>query len=445
MRKIMDSIKNIYNGPYKKLIKIGIVVIVVFLLLEIIPGIFGLYKKYTVSKSPIVDIEATNETIYELGDTILPKEFTVKAIHENGDKTSIDSSEIEISRETLEYTGEITEIEITYDDFTCVAEVKCKREEVNSVECGKINKSDVRAVLYSNGELAFEGKGDILQYHENEAPWVQLAQDDVPIRAVSFEEDVKPLSLDYYFESFENLEYIENIPTSVESISKMCLGCVSLEKGPDLSKCKKLLNMDNAFEECHSLIEPAVLPTSLTSAMGCYKNCENLKDVGNIDKCNELIYTHEMYFGCQSLLSATFPKNAMAATEMYANCINLEKVTELPDTLEAMSGIFSGDVLLKTVPNIPKNAKSISHALKGCKKIEGTIQIDGIYHDYNGFLEEACVGNPLDLKGSSPLLDQLANTSSSTYITVNGNKPDPEKTYFDYNEYMRSLEPDSES
>ena len=440
MKELKNKFSEIYNSPYKPLIRTSIIAIVLLLLLWIVPNIISKVKAFNVARSPITGISVINEKSYLPTDVISPKDFDVSALHKNGDTTKINNSEIKISTTAIKPVGKTTPITVTYDKYSCEIEVKNERKEVVSVECGKYKSSDVKAVLYTNGELCFEGKGDIKQYHIDKAPWYTMETDDTLIQSVTFEKGVKPKNLDYYFKDFKNLKYIYNIPKSIESATAMCLNCYNLVEGPDFSNCKKLLNLNSAFENCTNIKTPAILPPNLQLAASCYKSCINLETIGNVADCSKLEITSDMYNGCESLITATFPKNVKSVGGMYANCINLEESLEVPNGVIYMDGTFANDISLRTVPNIPASVKNIRNTFENCVKLEGTMQINCVTPNYTSFFEKACYGNPLNLTGNSPMLDALAYTSESTNITVNGNAPNEEASKFNYNEYLKSLE-----
>ena len=439
MKELKNKFSEIYNSPYKPMIRTGIIAIIVLLLLWGIPNIISKVRAFNVAHSPIVGIRVINEKSYLPSDIISVKDFDVSAVHENGDTTKVDNSKIKISAKAIKPVGKTTPITVTYDKFKCDFEVKNERKEVSSVECGKYNSSDVKAVLYTNGELCFEGKGDIKQYHVNKAPWYTMETNETLIKSITFEKGVEPKNLDYCFKDFKDLLYIYNVPSSIESASQICLNCCNLIEGPDFSKCKKLLNLNSAFENCTNMKTPAILPPNLQLALSCYKGCINLENIGNVADCNKLEYATDMYNGCESLITAAFPKNIKNIGGMYANCINLEKSFEVPNKVIFMDGTFENDISLRTVPNIPATVENIRNTFKKCVKLEGTIKIDCVNPNYNSFLSEACYGKILDLTGSSPMLDALAYTSESSNITVNGNVPNEAASDFNYNEYLKSL------
>lgn len=440
MNKIIDSIKNAYNSPFKPIIRTILVCIGLILVVWIGANSYNFIKEVTTSKSPVVSIKATNKKVYLADEQISVNDFDIKAVHKNGDTSSIDNKEVKLSTKTLKLTGETTPVTLTYKDkYECTVDIKNDRKEVASVDCGKYDIESVRAVVYSNGELAFEGEGDIRQFHEKAAPWYTMETNDVAIKAVSFQDTVTPKNLDYFFEDFSDLQYIENIPTSVESAYKMCYRCINLQEGPDFSECENLLNLNQAFEGCTSMEKPAILPPNLTSAVACYKDCILLNNIGNLSYCDKLKVSVEMFSGCENILEADFSKGIQMADSMYAGCINLEKSNSLPDSIKHINYMFKDAISLKTVPNIPASVESASNTFAGCRKLEGEMVIDGVPRTYSSFFTGACEGKKLNLTGSSPMLEVLANTSKSGNITVNGNAPAPNKTSFNFYNYQQSL------
>lgn len=118
--------------------------------------------------------------------------------------------------------------------------MKNHRDAILRFNCGNPNLKSVKATLYDNGELCFEGKGDVLQF-EN-FPWLDSydQQDDYPIESVTFEDGVTPVVMDNWFNGLETLEYVGKLPSSIESLNATFSGCIALKEGADWSACTNL-------------------------------------------------------------------------------------------------------------------------------------------------------------------------------------------------------------
>lgn len=54
--------------------------------------------------------------------------------------------------------------------------------------------------MYSNGELEFTGKGNVKNIEKKKMPWETYEDaDDNPIISVVFQDEVAPISMDYWF------------------------------------------------------------------------------------------------------------------------------------------------------------------------------------------------------------------------------------------------------
>ena len=239
MQKFLKAIE-----PFKKAIVLLIVLFIGYIIVgKAVPAI----STAKANKSPIERIEATNDKVYKQGNHIKEADFQVTAIHESGDKSKLSEDDIILSTDKPAMTGKVTKVVVSLKDKKSIStEVKVKndREKVTEFECGSPKIKNVKAILYSNGELCFEGTGDILEYDASYFPWMDYEQnDDYPITAISFEEGVTPTSLDNAFEGIDTLEYVKNIPDSVESMSSTFEDAKALTHISDLSACTNLRNM----------------------------------------------------------------------------------------------------------------------------------------------------------------------------------------------------------
>lgn len=428
MQKIKTAIE-----PFKKPILLLLALLFIYIVVgKVIPTV----SSAKASKSPIVKIEATNEKVYKQGSSFKPEDFQVVAVHESGDKSKLQSGEFTLSKNKPEKTGPSTKVKISLNankDISTEIKVKNAREEVVSFECGNPKIKDVKAVLYSNGELCFEGKGDILEFDEGEFPWMNYDQDDdYPIVSVSFEDGVTPTSLDNAFKGIDTLEYVANIPESVESMSSTFEKDKSLVHIPDLSRCKKLLNLTSTLSDCVSITEIPAIPESVVNAQEMCQGCSELQNAPDASNAVNLVNASGMYQNCKKLTNVSMPPNVQDIDEMFSSCINLKDMPEIPETVKSMEGTFSGNSAMKTLTIIPKNVENVTSCLRGCSKIEGMLWIDGNPKNYGSFLSEAAVATKVDLQGNSSMLDVLANTSNENdNITVNGEMPNRDISYSD--------------
>lgn len=424
---IMGKLKRTWSIYKKPILLLLVLSIVLLVITTILPAI----RESEAEKSPVVSITAENGESYRQGEKISTEDFTVTAKHENGDTTEVPSEEIEISTETPAKTGNQTEVTVSYKDFDYKLQVKNDRRKVVAFPCGSPNTEDVMAVLYSNGELAFEGSGDILAYLDGEYPWKDYeGMDDNPIVSVSFEKGVAPTSLDDYFSDIETLEYIKNIPVSVESMARTCSGCIALTSTPDITECENLRNLTETYFECEALENASAIPASVRTADRVFYGCVNLQKGAGVSLATGVTSAESMYEGCSTLIDAQIPPNVIEIGSMLAECINLRITPEIPDTVENMVSCFSGDVSLVEASTIPAGVKDVTSCFEGCEKLEGTLVVEANPESYSSFLKDCSVATSLDLDGSSKVLDVLANTADGNRnITVQEQIPNPDANY----------------
>ena len=208
MNRILKELR-----PFKKpLILGGIIVVLLVIFTQVIPAV----REMDANKTPVASIEAKNGKTYEKGDTIRVQDFQLTAVHESGKRSSLSGDDVKLSRTKPAKTGKYTEVTLTYKDnkeIQTTVKVKNSRNKLAAYACGSPSKGDVKAVLYSNGELCFEGEGNVLQFEQGEFPWLN-SEEDIPIQSVTFEEGVQPVSMDYWFEGLADLSYIAPLPAS---------------------------------------------------------------------------------------------------------------------------------------------------------------------------------------------------------------------------------------
>lgn len=415
--KIKENIK-IFRLP---LILIG-VFLILFLVINII---LPVVNSVTANKTPIVSISATCDETYEVGDEIKAKDIEVTAEHENGKTTSVDTDDFTLSSDELNITGAVTVVTVSLkedESISCKLKVNVEREEVESFYCGTPTLKDVKAVIYSNGELCFEGEGDIMQFSDS-VPWSGYsdADGDNAIIAVTFEEGVTPTSLDGFFEGLEALTYVENIPSSVESMEGTFYGCTALVEAPELTQCTNLLNMTETYYNCTALETIPALPASVKNTTNMCTGCTALQTTAEMENTSITDAT-AMYSDCTTLTTVTaLPATLKDMDYMFSGCINLKDMPVIPDSVTSMERTFEGDISLKTAQTIPSGVTNVSGCFYECSILSGTLTVNGDPESYNSFLSGAAVATDLDLQGSSTILNKLALAGTDNpNITVNG-------------------------
>lgn len=409
--------------------KIGLVALGGILLIVIGIFAFNFLKNQEAKEtkdSPITKLEVTNDKVYKVTDKINSNDFSVKAIHKNGKETSIDSNDLVLSRTDLEKIGKETDLTLSlkYDkNITYDTSVKMERNKIVSFQCGYPKVGDVVATLYSNGELAFEGKGDTLIFADYEYPWLDYEEsEDYPITSVSFGNDVTPSSLNYYFKGIETLTTIGKIPGSVQTMVGTFSECSGLKTCADWSDCTSLLDITSVYESCVSLTKTYPVPESVKKATSAFRNCTALFDATDLSKAKSLVDCEDMFANCVALSSANIAPNAKKIDGMYQSCINLKSMPKIPNGVESMNETFLDDLTLIKVTDIPKSVKAFDSAFQGCEMLSGTMKINCNVEESSNLFSGAVTVTELNLEGKSTLLDMYANTCDAKNVTVKGKK-----------------------
>lgn len=394
------------------------ILVVVLLLLFTLKIVLPFTSEIQANRSPIISIEAKNDNEYKQDQKIAARDFTVIAIHENGKRTNLNAKEFDINRTYPNKTGSITKVKVTLlenDSISCVCKVKNRRRALLKFKCGTPNLDDVKAVLYDNGELCFEGEGDVLQF--NDFPWKEYEESDTEIKTVTFEDGVQPTVIDGWFSDIDSLISVKMLPESVESAVGTFEDCVNLTEAPDLKNNNKILNLSSCFKGCASLTNVADLPSSVISTSEMFNDCILLEKAPDITGCSKLEDASEMFAGCTNLIAASMAPKVKYIDAMYKDCINLVEMPEIPDSVLTMSECFSGDIKLQSLTNIPKNVMDVSNCFSSCTRIEGKIIVSGEPEEYRGCFTDAAAVTKVTLTGTSSILNLLKEDNENIIIS----------------------------
>lgn len=390
-----------------------------------------IYKSWMVKatlKTPVVALNAENHNIYAAGQELMPDDFKVLEEHANGKSVRLAPKEFTIQPDVAAMTGAVTCVTITKTSDpskTCSVEVKNQRVEVASFAVGYPNLTDVKATLYSNGELAFTGKGNVKNYEKKKMPWTTFeGARNHPIISVVFADGVMPVSMDYWFAGQKELKNIDVIPASVQSMEYTFAECTALEEGPDWSRCENLTNLKGTLSKDTSLRYVDPIPSGVTVLDEICNGCTSLETAPDMSAAAGVVYMQSSFMDCVSLHEITLPANVQNLSHTFAGCLNLEAAPQIPSTVLTMNNTFQKCMALKHASKIPSGVSDLSNAYAECPKLCGRLEIDANPDKYNGFLSKSVVSVSLNLTGASPVLDSLGLTKDETAnITVNGNVP----------------------
>lgn len=416
--------------------RVPIIILAVFLLVILILAVvMPSVNSAVADTTPIIEISATNDTIYKKGDKIKIDDFNITAVHENGKEDSLVSDDVKLSSTNLNPVGATTTVTISLksdESIKCEAEVSVERNKVVGFKIGYPEISDVTAVLYSNGELCFEGEGDVLVCNEGEYPWFSYdGQDENPITAVSFEEGVTPTDMNYWFEGMDTLTYVDKIPSSVMTMNRTFADCIALTQAADWSECTALLNINEVYSGCSELKTTYPIQPSTKTAYRAFGGCSKLPVAAGSSNATDLVNAQEMYAQCTNLTEAEIAPNAVNLSGIFSDCINLQDMPTIPDSARDLSSAFQNDARLQNLTSIPADVENVSSMFSNCQLIHGELTVDCDARDYDSMFTDACTATEVNLIGASKLLDVYANTNADGHVYVNGKAADKSITSYD--------------
>lgn len=434
----MQNFKKFLNTMWSIIwVKIMVVICILMFIASIFFNtIYPIMVLNSVKDAKVIGITASNNRKYTLQDVIYKSDFTVTLKYDN-DK-QVKTSNFYIDKDKIDYVGETTLVTVYYkedENINCSVEVKNIREEITRFSCGSPQIDSVQAVLYSNGEMCFEGQGDIAKYDEYNYPWLEYLADDendietYPIRSISFEDTITPTNIDTLFFNISTLEYCDAIPKTVESMECTFSGCVALKEGADWSQCTNLYNIRNAYSDCTSLIYAPSIPETVIYSDYAFANCDSLENAPDMTNSTNLLYSEYMFQGAEHLVNCTaIAPNIISISGMFADCINLKKMPEVPNTTVYMDEAFKNCISMTNPTIVPAKVITCKSCFEGCKSLTGQLWIDAEPNEesFENFIFNAVQINTLNLDGNSRMLDVLANTSQNNpLISVNGRPVNP--------------------
>lgn len=244
-----------------------------------------------------------------------------------GDIVTLDGYEFEIDRSVPKIGRyEVPEVEPTY---ICVAIKDGVLSYYSSAE--KAKKSNPDKIYEKVDQMKFFVNWNNTQ---NNIPWK-----DEKIERVVIEDEIAPISTEYYFcglKDVKKIEKLENLKTNnATSMLKMFFNCTSLEE-IDLSgfNTKNVENMDSMFANCSSLnsIDVSKLNTSKVTNMNCmFQSCTKLTelDLSSMDTSSvvEMAYMFQTSNKIQSLdLSGFDTSNVKRMDSMFNGCSGLTTI-----------------------------------------------------------------------------------------------------------------------
>lgn len=404
--------------------KVLMVIGILFGILLIYSYVHPLIRQAMVSDTPVVAIEGTCEKVFRTMDnSVKPEDISVYAVHEDETTHQLSPKEYEIVYDDIPKVGGAFSIPVRFtadDSISCYIEASIKREKITDFACGFPNINDVHAVLYDNGELCFEGSGEMMVFNKGEQPWLEYDTDtDTPVRAVSFEKGVTPTNLNYICKGLDSLEYVDKLPDSVITMVGAFADCPLLSSTADWSGCTNLINAESGYSNNMSLVYIHPFPNSLRTAKLAFSDCTSLAYMPDMNNATNLYDVSGMFKNCTSITEAAIPPCATDISNMFNNCINLKAVPKIPETVTNMNSTFYNNVSLVSGNDIPGNVEDLRECFYGCELLRGKMNVYCDTEEYGNCFDGACVATYLTINGPSESLWLYAGTCLSGHVTVN--------------------------
>lgn len=377
-------------------------------------GMVG-YSKLSASlnKDPAVtSIQAEFVGEVSPGENFTKSMFNVKGVTETGKLVKL--NDFSSKTTAAAQNGDSCEVEITSQGQSATAIVNITREPVFEQNIGYPNEEDATVICYSNGDLEFEGKGELTNFGTS-LPWK-----DCEYTHVYIDETLQIESMDSWFEGNENLVYCTNIPKSVKTMKKTFANCKALEKAPDYFQCSNLKIMDYAFSGCEALKEIDILPVNVSSAQYAFEGCISLQKPADLSKTSNLQDISGLHNGCSNLREATeIPNSVIYMSETFMNCLNIKAAVRFPEKVLDISSAYAGDSALEIGASIPEGVTDFSGCYQGCSALSGTLEINSDTEAFDSALVDATTnGDKLAISGNSGNLLAIQKDAKNSNIIL---------------------------
>jgi hypothetical protein len=103
----------------------------------------------------------------------------------------------------------------------------------------------------------------------------------------------------------------------------------------------------------------------------------------------------------------------------FYGCTSLTQAPEIPSSVTDMWYTFYGCTSLTQAPEIPSSVTDMRYTFYGCTNLTGTITINANPRWYDNCFSDTT--KPITLKGTSTMLQDLANTANNGNVSVKNN------------------------
>lgn len=401
---------NIEDKTKKFLLKILIFV----LLAVIVIMIPDAYKDWKYSKQPVRGITC------EFIGTVQPGE----ALSRSMIRVIAETTSGEFYDASKEYTLDIAQAPKNGSDFDVIVSYKginkpltipITRTPVVEYSIGYPDYDDVKATVYSNGDLIITGEGEIRAFAKNNLPWNKDVYTYVDIAPT-----IEIRNMDYWFSENENLLECKTLPKTVESTVGTFQGCKMLKESPEYFQCTELRLTDNMFRDCVSLKKADTIPVSVISAVNMFSNCSSMETAPDVMKAGNLLYAAGMFSGCSKLVRpAQLPNSVISMPNCFSGCINLHSTSVFPVKIEDISGCYAGCKSLEEATPIPESVLNYAECFKGCRDLSGRLEINTDSSNFKSLLSGAVTtGKELRLSGNCGYLIDIQQSSKNRFIVL---------------------------
>lgn len=407
----MGKLLNNLDEKTKKLALKGLILVLLALVVIKIPQV---YESWKYSKQAVRSIECEFVGKIRPAEELSRSMIRVIASTPAGDRYDV-SDKYTLDVTQAPRNGGEFEVNVSYRGFTESLTIPVTRDPVVEYSIGYPDYDDVKATVYSNGDLIFTGEGETREFGKGNIPWK-----DHEYSYIEFESGIETRNMDYWFMDNETLSVCKNIPKTVESMISAFEKDTALLKTPEYFQCTELRLMTNAFKGCASLTKADTLPVEVINADETFADCLSMEKAPDIMKAGKLISANGMFQGCSKLIKTPqLPNSITTMRNCFAGCINIHRASVFPIKVEDISGCYSDCRSLEEATPIPESVINYESCFKGCRDLNGRLEINTDSSGYSSLLSDAVLsGRELRLSGNCGYLIDIQHDSGNSFIVL---------------------------
>lgn len=395
--------------------KLKFMIFPLFLILVALVGmkLYNGYQQEQLESQPITELKC--EFIGEVtpSEQLRSSMFRVQAVTNSGIMFDIQSYSIDVKNAPK--NGSEFNVTVTYQEKSNVMTVPIKRNPVTEYKIGYPEPENVKATIYSNGDLEFSGSGNTMSFRDGDVPWK-----DEDYTHVYFSGMIEPGNIDYWFKGNRNLVQCQDLPKSIESMRGTFSGCISLTESPNFFQCTKLRIMTDVFNGCINLKTTDVLPVATVNADAAFKDCKSLLLGPDMTKTTALTSINSICAGDTSLTAAPMiPESVIEMSKAFEGCSNIHTAAAFPKLVENISYSYADCSSLEKGASIPESVNDCKGCYSGCTDLNGNLEINTDTKNNTGILYKSVQsGKKLTLSGNSGRLIEIQQNSANKDIQL---------------------------